>query len=55
MPVEVKISGDERDTEYWCRELMRRAQFKGDMVQLISSDAGHEVMTFKIYPRAVND
>jgi hypothetical protein len=54
-PVEVRVSGHELDTAYWCRELMRRAEFKGDMVQIISTDAGTEVMTFKIYPRAVND
>lgn len=45
----VTFEGDPIDVEYWRRELGRRAEFKGDSVQQLTSNA------FKIYPRAVND
>lgn len=48
-PVLVTLSGDLEDVQYWKRELMRRAEFKGDLAQ----DLGTGM--FKIYPRAVND
>lgn len=48
-PVLVTLSGDLEDVQYWKRELMRRAEFKGDLVQGLGAGM------FKIYPRAVND
>lgn len=49
-PVRVIIAGTHPDdVQYWKRELMRRAEFKGDSVQDIENNA------FMIYPRAVND
>ncbi len=48
-PVLVALSGCQVDVEYWQRELGRRAEFKGDMVQQLG------LGIFKIYPRAVND
>jgi hypothetical protein len=48
-PVTVSLAGDDRDVDYWRKELMRRAGFKGDDVQQLSHGQ------FKIYPRAVND
>ncbi len=48
-PVEVFVTGQPPDVEYWRREFMRRAEFKGDLVDPRGS-AG-----FIIYPRAVND
>lgn len=53
-PVEVCVSGEKIDVDYWFRELSRRAKFKGDAVStLIPTGQGRAV--FKIYPRAVND
>lgn len=52
-PVTVELCGDQIDVDYWCRELMRRAEFKGDQVQRVHSGAGRT--GFKIFPRAVND
>jgi hypothetical protein len=48
-PVEVTLIGEDIDVDYWMSQLMRRAEFKGDMVQLKHGSA------FIIYPRAVND
>lgn len=48
-PVSVLITGQNEDVDYWMRELMRRAEFKGDTVQKFGSQK------FMIYPRAVND
>lgn len=53
-PVTVRITGDDRDVTYWLRELMRRAEFKGDMVQTIDG-TGNRCAAFRIFPRAVND
>lgn len=48
--VEVFITGKEpQDIEYWRREFMRRAEFKGDLVE------PRGMAGFIIYPRAVND
>ena len=52
-PVSVELVGDQTDVDYWLRELSRRAEFKGDMVQRIHYGAGRA--GFKIFPRAVND
>lgn len=49
LPVKVTIEGDEIDVLYWMRDFMRRAGFKGDMVQQNLHNS------FMIYPRAVND
>lgn len=51
--VTVELGGDQRDVDYWSRELARRAEFKGDMVQMVHYGAGRT--GFKIFPRAVND
>ena len=52
-PVRVTIAGTHPDdVAYWKRELMRLAQFGGDMVQEGGTDYGND---FMIYPRAVND
>ena len=48
-PVTVVILGEPEDVDYWKRELSRRAEFKGDLVQ--SGTRG----VFIIHPRAVND
>ncbi len=48
-PITVSFKGDTIDVAYWLRELARRAEFKGDVVERISEHS------FRIYPRAVND
>lgn len=48
-PVTVTLDGDVIDIQYWMRQLMGRAEFKGDTAQKITPS------TFRIYPRAVND
>lgn len=48
-PVNVQLHGDTIDVDYWMTVLMRRAEFKGDLVAKIT----HTM--FRIYPRAVND
>lgn len=48
-PVSVLLGGNPIDVEYWMRELMRRAEFKGDLTQKNHHNE------FIIYPRAVND
>lgn len=49
-PVEVFVTGKEpQDVLYWVRELKRRAEFKGDLVEPRGSCG------FVIFPRAVND
>lgn len=58
MPVKVVITGETEDVMYWSRELARRAEFKGDMVQLGVGrhEAGKpSTKEFTIFPRAVND
>lgn len=52
-PVMVEISGDQPDVDYWRRQLMAKAEFKGDLAQIIHTGAGKT--GFKIFPRAVND
>ena len=47
--VVVSLQGDPEDVAYWKRELMRRAEFKGD------STMSNNNYAFIIYPRAVND
>jgi hypothetical protein len=47
--VVVTLLGDQRDIDYWLRELMNRAEFKGDVASRTS------INSFSIYPRAVND
>jgi hypothetical protein len=51
LPVKVSFDGHPDDILYWRRELMRRAEFKGDSVE-VGPDGRHQ---FTIYPRAVND
>src|SRR5260370_27642821 len=46
--VTVKFEGELEDITYWIRELARRAEFKGDLVDQFGD-------RFVIYPRAVND
>lgn len=53
-PVTVTVKGEPEDVQYWLRDLMRRAEFKGDMVQPGVFIDSFEAQ-FKIYPRAVND
>lgn len=56
--VAVLISGtDKLDVEYWTRDLMRRAEFKGDIVDRLRDvqHIGGYAKQFTIYPRAVND
>ncbi len=48
-PVSVVLHGAPEDVAYWRRELARRAEFKGDNVELQREDR------FVIHPRAVND
>ena len=48
-PLKVTLDGEGPDVDYWMRELMRRAEFKGDMVQQKHGNI------FIIHPRAVND
>lgn len=52
-PVQVTITGEPEDVTYWKRELMRRAEFKGDTVA--SNMRPNNGDAFTIYPRAVND
>jgi hypothetical protein len=47
--VVVSLQGEPEDVDYWKRELMRIAEFKGDSVTSRGGDA------FTIHPRAVND
>lgn len=49
LPVTIRFEGDPRDVDFWLRELLRRAEYKGDTTQRLGPS------TFKIYPRAVND
>lgn len=51
-PVTVILDGEQPDVDYWLRELMRRAEFKGDVAQKQPTNVG---AAFRIYPRAVND
>lgn len=53
-PVTVVIHGEREDTQMWLRDLMRLAEFKGDMVQ-VQTVRDMNTTSFKIYPRAVND
>lgn len=48
-PVKVTLEGETEDIDYWFRELKRRAEFKGDLVEQKHRNI------FTIYPRAVND
>ena len=54
LPVTVTIKGEPEDVQYWLRDLMRRAGFKGDLVQGLPFVDSFEAQ-FKIHPRAVND
>lgn len=49
-PVKITLSGDPRDCEYWLYQLMRRAEFKGDLAVRHTPS-----FVFTIYPRANND
>lgn len=51
LPVRVSFDGHPEDIQYWMRELMRRAEFKGDIVER----GPYTTTQFTIYPRAVND
>lgn len=53
-PVTVTVKGEPEDVQYWLRDLMRRAGFKGDMIQGGAFVDSFEA-NFTIYPRAVND
>jgi hypothetical protein len=53
-PVTVTVKGEPEDVRYWLRDLMRRAEFKGDMTQAGAFIDSFEAQ-FTIYPRAVND
>lgn len=48
-PVRVTFEGATVDVEYWMRELMQRAEFKGDIAQKTGD------RQFTIYPMAVNN
>lgn len=48
-PVTVTIEGEPEDVCYWYRQLMRRAEFKGDLA------IAYNANSFTIHPRAVND
>lgn len=49
-PVRVTLSAEDSiDVDYWMKEFMRRAEFKGDMVQQLHGNI------FVIHHRAVND
>lgn len=55
-PVLVRIDGEREDVDYWLRELMRKAEFKGDQAQLVNNIKGvFGNAQFRIHPRAVND
>ena len=54
-PVNVTIEGEPEDVAYWTRELARRSEFKGDMVQRANGISLRRTDSFKIFPRAVND
>jgi hypothetical protein len=52
----VRIDGEREDVDYWLRELTRRAEFKGDQVQIVNNIKGvYGNAQFRIHPRAVND
>jgi hypothetical protein len=53
-PVTVTVKGEPEYVRYWLRDLMRRAEFKGDMTQACAFIDSFEAQ-FTIYPRAVND
>ncbi len=53
-PVIVTLQGERPDTTYWGNILKSRCGFKGDATEWISSNADGS-LSFKIYPRAVND
>ena len=53
-PVTVTVKGEPEDVQYWLRELMNRAGFKGDMVHGREFIDSFEAR-FTSYPRAVND
>lgn len=48
-PVSVLLTGDILDVDYWMRQFMQRAEFKGDVAQK------RDNFSFVVYPRAVND
>jgi len=52
-PVTVTLDGEREDVAYWMRELIRRAEFKGDYVAIFHE--GETCSAFRIHPRAVND
>jgi hypothetical protein len=57
-PVTVVVTGETQDVMYWARELARRGESHGDMVQM--GPGYHEsgkpsTKEFTIYPRAVNE
>lgn len=47
--ITITMTGAVEDVNYWMAQLMRKAEFKGDVAHKISEHV------FKIYPRAVND
>jgi hypothetical protein len=49
LPVTVRFEGEQMDIDYWMILLSKRAEFRGDQVQIFQDNS------FKIYPRAVND
>ncbi len=52
----VRIDGEREDVDYWLRELTRKAEFKGDQVQIVTNIKGvFGNAQFRIHPRAVND
>lgn len=53
LPVIVTVEGDKRDATFWANLLKARAEYKGDLVDWWAATEGS--MSFKIYPRAVND
>lgn len=54
-PITITLVGEREDIEYWGRELMRRAEFKGDSVERQKYLEDLNEVIFKIYPRAIND
>jgi hypothetical protein len=52
-PVTVTVAGEHPDTTYWANILKARAEFKGDDTNWITSSG--DSLSFRIYPRAVND
>lgn len=54
LPVTIIIvAHDERDATFWYRQLEKKTEYKGDLLQQMHATG--LVQSFKIHPRAIND